>query len=101
LALRSSLATAVGKVEPLSPHLGTDTSVVDIQHKPAVCSIRQVEVPHVLERTLVDDSALRSRSRATKGVAAIRDGRHLGHYLDGKIQQALLGLAVGNSWLDL
>jgi hypothetical protein len=87
---RDSLATAVSEVETLSPHLCTNPAVVDIKNKPAVSSVCQVEVPHVLESALINDPALGSGCGAAKGVATIRDRGHLVDDIEGQGQKSLL-----------
>jgi hypothetical protein len=91
----------MGKVETLGPHLGTDPAVVNVQNEPAVGSICKVEVPHVLEGALVNDTTLGTRGWTTEGVAAVGDGRHLVDNVEGQSKQPLLRLAVGDCGLHL
>jgi hypothetical protein len=76
------LATAVGKVEALSPHLCSNTATLNLEDEVTESSICQVEVPHVLKGTLIDlTSSVTGGDRATEGVATIGDGGHLGNHI--------------------
>ena len=101
LTRRRNLSAAVCEVEALSAHLGTNPAIIDVKNEPAIGSIGKVEVPHILESALVDDTTLRPWGGATEGVTAVGDGGHLVHDLEGQVEQALLRVAIGDGRLDL
>lgn len=85
----------------MGAHLGSDTSILNLQHQPSECGISQVEVPHVLESTLVDLAKLCLASNGTaEGVASRSSSGHLLDNLEGVLEQVLLALVLRDGWLD-
>ena len=92
------------EVESLSPHLGTNPSVVNLEHQPTKRGISKVEIPHILEGTLVDLTERGSRlarSCTTKGVSASSSRRHLLNNAECVLEQSLLDIVLLNRGLDL
>lgn len=96
------LGSSVGEVETLGAHLCTNSAILDLQDEIAEGRISKVEVPHVLECTLVDlaESCLTS-DRAAEGVAACSSRGHLLDKLEGILKEVLLGLILLNGGLNL
>lgn len=101
MSLRVDLATTVSEVEALCTHLRANSTVVDVQHKPAVCRVSQIEIPHVLECTFVDLAAARSANLAAEWIATVCNGWHLVHQLERIGQEAVLIFVLLNGWLHL
>jgi hypothetical protein len=85
----------VREVEPLSTHLSSDTSVLNIKHEVSESGVRQVEVPHVLEGALIHLAQRIATSRTTpKRIAASRSAGHLVDDPERVLEQVLLSLVL-------
>jgi hypothetical protein len=92
------LGTSVGEVKALSAHLRADTTILNFKHQVAESGISKIEVPHVLESTLVDLSeGSLAGNRAAEGVATSSSSRHLFDNLESILQKILLSLVLLNS----
>ncbi|KAI6760915.1 hypothetical protein HG530_009775 [Fusarium avenaceum] len=86
----------------LSAHLRADTTILNLKHQVAESGISKVEVPHVLESTLVDLSeGSLAGNRTAEGVATSSSGRHLFDNLESILQKILLSLILLNSGFHL
>lgn len=74
------------KVEALSTHLCANPATVNVKHEPAICSVGQVEIPHVLEGALVDLSTARSTYLTAERISTVGDGWHLVHQLERVVE---------------
>jgi hypothetical protein len=83
------LGSSVGKVEALSSHLCANSTILDLQNQPSESRISQVEVPHILESTLIDLSSstgICSSNRTTERVSTESGTWHLVDYSKGILQ---------------
>jgi len=51
---RVLLGTPMSEVETLGPHFRSNSAILNLENQPAKCSIRQVEVPHVLKSAFIN-----------------------------------------------
>ena len=96
------LSTTMGKVEALGLHLRSDPTTVDLEDQIAEGSVGKIEIPHVLEGTLVDGTTgVGTTDRPTKGITTVGDRRHPLNDVQGVLQQDLLNLVLSHGGLDL
>ena len=88
---------AADSVEALCTHLRANPTTIDLQHQVAERSVRQIEVPHVLESTLIDLPGCRVASdRTSERIATVCDTGHLLHNVERSLQQRLMALIRGD-----
>jgi hypothetical protein len=98
------LGTSVCEVETLSSHLGAYSTILDLQYQPTKCSIRQVEVPHILERALINLAGRRcigTTNWTTERISSKCCSWHLLNYAKSILEKILLCFILLNGRLDL
>jgi hypothetical protein len=60
----------VGKIEALRTHLSANAASVDVQDKPTIGSVSQVEIPHIFKCALINLTTAGS-GLASERIAAI------------------------------